>query len=274
MRKDQQVSGNLPRVRLNGAVRLFGPIIALALMAVVILSAAGYADEMFRSFNGGFRVTLPDGWSQVDYRTADYHLANAGADLDYEAAFDGNPSDPVFASEYLILTLDTTSALADSTGKLIPAEVDSVLSGVAADFDKKLVRIGSRAFRLQEHQDVVAYDTVHHVVYAVSTIDAETDDAHMNLLAMKLYKNGVANFFFYSDESSFTDNLPDFEAILASFSTDMQAANDGSGVKVADLDEKLKKEDVTNSTVVITAAVLAVFVIALVLLSRRKRRKA
>ena len=213
-------------VKRCGLTRQSGSVlstVSVALLVLILLSSPSNAGETFRSFNGGFAITLPDGWSQIDYRTADYHLANAGADLNYEAAFDGDSSDAVFAGEYLILTLDTTSGLADSSGALIAAEVDSLLASVTADFDTRLVRIGADAYQVERHQDVVAYDTTNHIAYAISTMDGETGGARRNLLAMKLYENGAANFFFYADESTFAESLVDFQSILASFTTDLTA---------------------------------------------------
>ena len=236
----------------------------LILAVMLPFAAADVSAKDFKSFNGGFKITLPESWKQVDYQTADYHLSQSGADLDYEAVFNDGSEEAMFGNQYLILTVDTV-------GTMTAAQVDSLITTLEGEFDKKSLRIGDEQYISEAHPDVIAYDTVNNVISVVSTL-ADESGSRKNLLAMKIYDKGVANFYFYSPAEIFDEGLPAFRSVLASFTTDMTSNSaDAQPVKIAKLDNE---DGLSTSSMLIILGSIVIVVIAIVAVSRKKRRSA
>src|SRR5574341_1927071 len=101
----------------------------LALVLETGVNAANYV-----SYRGGFYIQYPDDWVQVPYLTADMFLARTAPDpttLNYEAIFAPKSSEPFFATDYLILTLD-------SVEWMFPYMVDSVVDEMNKSFMENL----------------------------------------------------------------------------------------------------------------------------------------
>jgi len=254
-----QVKTNpMPRLR---AVRPRFRVLELAAVLTLALNAAAGATA-FRSYNGSFAIDIPAGWNQVDYRTADYHLKQIDADLTYEAVFSDGGGSTVFGDKYLILTVDTV-------GPLNASGIDSLLAVVDSEFNKSTQRYdGSNGdgYISEKYVDKVAYDTVHNVVSVVSTL-WEDNVKRKNVLAMKIYDRGVANFYFYSPDSLYDNGLPDFRSFLASFTTDM-STKAKQQIKIADL----KRGKETSFTIIFIGIAVALALIVFILLSRKKRQ--
>ena len=240
-------------------------VFAILILAVMLpFVAADTSAKDFKSFNGGFKITLPEGWKQVDYQTADYHLSQSGADLDYEAVFNDGEQGTTFGSQYLILTVDTVGALNDD-------QIDSLISTLESEFHKKSLRIGDEMYISEAHPDVVAYDTANKVVSVISELE-DAEGSRKNILAMRIYDRGVANFYFYSPSETYDQGLPLFRGVLASFTTDMTTkSDDATPVKVADLDQE---NSLSLSSMIIILGAIVIVVIAIVMVSRKNRRSA
>lgn len=237
---------------------------ALIVAAVTMMIALSAGATAFKSFNGGFAIDLPEGWHQVDYRTADYHLKQAEADMEYEGLFSGGTGATVFGDRYLIITVDTLGVLTDE-------QVDSVLAAVGEEFNKTVQLYAGdaeEAYISEQHIDKVAFDTVNNVAAVVTTL-WEANVKRKNVLALKFYDKGVANFYFYSPDSSYGQGLSEFRGVLASFTTDVTTrATDTQPVKIADLDQ-----DDGPSVALIIGAVAVIAIVVIVVVASRRRRQ-
>jgi hypothetical protein len=230
---------------------------------LVLVVAVTVLATTFRSFSGKFAFDIPVGWNQVDYRTADYHMKQIDSSLTFEAVFSDGGSSSVFGDKYLILTVDTVGAL-NQQG------LDSLLSSVQNEFKKKVQRYAGTdedGYISQKYIDKVAYDTVHNVISIVTTL-WDSSVKHRNVLAIKVYDHGVANFYFYSPDSLYEAGLPAFRSILASFTTDVDSKSSSKPVKVANL----KRGQETSFTIIFIVIAVALALIVFILLSRRRKK--
>ena len=211
----------------------------LVLLFTVVLAASGAAEtQTYVSFRGGFYITYPDDWVQIDYWLVDAYLLRNRADiniLDYEAAFAFKDAPSLFSGEYLILTVDTV-------GELKEWQMDSVLIELAGAFGR-LVKYNSISdFLADPEPGVPSYDTLTQTVTILNEIP-EQQALKKNLLVMKFYERGIATFYFYSPDSLFETSKSLFEQIVASFSTEnVEDALPKEQLKVADLEREESKK--------------------------------
>ena len=227
-----------------------------------LLLAATAAAETFVSYNGQFHITCPDTWEQVDYRTADYYIQQATGSLQYEAVFAAKDSPKVFEGVYVILTLDTNGALTQT-------QIDSAVGVVRESMDRPLVNLPLDSFPTGLTLNMVAYDTAHQILAAMSDVTDEGTAPRRNILVQKFYDRGMANFYFYSPDSLLSESLTSFTNMLASFSTDMSTV-EKKPVKIADLDARKSSN---SDRLVILFVGLAVILVGIIIVRARQRKK-
>jgi len=194
-----------------------GRIIGLSIVLTVVISAclpAHSTAENYVNWKGGFWLTIPEGWDKVDYRIVDRFLAMTDTSRDifnYEVVLAPEAS-RVFAEDaYLVVTFD-------STGKLSSAEADSVLEGIAESYASSV----DDAPIVQLMSDLIpGQPRINREEKAISVLSemAYRPEAMKKLwLYMKLNDRGLISLYFYSPDSTYTQNKPVFDRIVESLS--------------------------------------------------------
>lgn len=245
--------------------RPFKVAVALVLMTGwMIINPANASD--FVSFNGKFRITLPDDWERADYMTVDYWLNQAGSDqtdYHYEAVFVPKGEAAFAEADYLILTVDTIGQLSD-------AAIDSVLDGMYDIFGGEIKYQEFPDFVTRLETDAPTYDASNHTAAVISTLTQPDNSIKKSLLVMKFYDRGIANFYFYSPDSTWNENKLKFASVVQSFSTDsLDTSGEQESVKVADI--KDKSGESKGIPVAIWGGLIAV--LAAIIIARRRKRK-
>jgi hypothetical protein len=234
---------------------------AILAIAVLMLSVAVSAGE-FVSFKGKCKISFPENWAQIDYRTADLRISQAGGDIAYEAAFACSEDAVVFEGRYFILTVDTS-------GELTAPQIDSALNGVATDFGKSVREVASDMFLVNPPEDAVSYCPQLRAAAVYSHLDAGTPESRKNVVLRKFYDHGTADFYFYSPDSTFEQGLADMLTVLTSFTTENLTVAAGEPVQVGDGE----KGGMSRSLMLVIIGVLMVAVIVIWLLKRRNASK-
>ena len=239
-----------------------GVAIAGLVGALFLFGVASATAGDFVSFNGKFHITYPENWKQVDYSTADYYIGQAKGELNYEAVFHKEDSLPLFEGSYLILTIDTV-------GNLTQQQIDSVLDVLTGAFDKQIAESSPEEFLVEANKEVIVYDRENQAVAIISDVTEEEVGPRRNVLAMKFFEQGIANFYFYSPGPSFETCLPEFRAILASFATGtLERSAQAEPVRIADIED-----DGGSGTVFAYIPVAVVLAIVIGIVVRRRRRR-
>jgi len=237
------------------------------LLLTIVAAASGTAEtQTYVSLKGGFYITYPDDWAQVDYWLVDAYLLRNRMDtavLDYEAAFAFKDAPHFFSGNYLILTVDTVGELKDW-------EIDSVLIELVRSFGRRVRHSPTADFLANLEPNLPNYDTLAKTV----TILNETSEQQVlkkSLLMMKFYERGIATFYFYSPDSLFETSKSLFEQIVASLSTEnVEDALPKEQLKVADLeDPEGVHEDENKKSKKIYLYIGAALVLLIVVLIRR-----
>lgn len=237
------------------------------LLLTIVAAASGTAEtQTYVSLKGGFYITYPDDWAQVDYWLVDAYLLRNRMDtavLDYEAAFAFKDAPHFFSGNYLILTVDTVGELKDW-------EIDSVLIELVRSFGRRVRHSPTADFLANLEPNLPNYDTLAKTV----TILNETSEQQVlkkSLLMMKFYERGIATFYFYSPDSLFETSKSLFEQIVASLSTEnVEDALPKEQLKVADLeDAEGVHEDENKKSKKIYLYIGAALVLLIVVLIRR-----
>ena len=197
--------------------RLVSRLFVLALLFLLLLGTAAQAAP-YVSLRGEFSIDLPDDWAQVDYLTVDYFLRAIGADsaaYNYEAVFATNKPGQFHDNEYVILTLEPV-------GTLSRRAQDSVVADLG---------VASPKWNRETGLVTVASD--------------DPTSPKSSLFALKFYDKGIAQFFFFTPDSTFARYRPAMDQILASFSTEnIETKLPREEVKLAD---PKKVEDAARS---------------------------
>jgi hypothetical protein len=252
--------------------RIWSPLVLTGL--ALLIGALPAAAVNYVSFGGGFYITLPDDWTQVDHNLVNAYLTRNKAratSLQYEAAFAPRASEPFFAGDYFFLSVDTIGEL---TGK----RLDSVLAEMQSVFGAwiKYAPGGNTATELKANSPV--YDPDRGTVTVVNDVSHPGQSPRKNLLIMKFYERGIASFYFYSPDSLFEQSKNTFLKIVESFSTEnVEAALPREQLKVADVSQRKTEAPASEGrpeggSTVIWLGVAVVMVMALVTLMRRRRR--
>ncbi len=239
---------------------LWPALLVGALIISVNINAGTYV-----SFRGGFFIAYPEDWVQVPYLTADVFLSQMGTDqsaLDYEAVFAPKTSNPFFATDYLILALDSVEWLYDY-------QMDSVVDEMKKSFGEDVEYFQIEELPSEFRSKKPVYDKNKKLITVVNDILAGDKIVRKNLTAKKFYDKGVANFYFYSLDSLFEKSRPLFEGIVNSFSTEnVQQAIPKEEVRVSD-----GKSDKKIDWRKIFIPGGGVFIILMILAIRRLRAK-
>ncbi|RKX21806.1 MAG: hypothetical protein DRP45_11930 [Candidatus Zixiibacteriota bacterium] len=230
---------------------------------VLLCMAVTVSAETFVSFNGNFSFSYPETWIRIDYNTADYYLSQAGGNPEYEAAFAANDSTAIFQGSYLVLTVDTV-------GELSTIQIDSVVDLLSSGLNLELAEVTTDEFMTSASDKFVQFSSELKAASAVSILSENSAESRVNLLAVKFYKHGVANFYFYCLESKFDDMAPVFKQIFTSFSDEnIEDALKVEPLKIADVNNKTESNAVRNWGLIGGVVVILLIIIA----TRRIRRK-
>jgi len=231
------------------------------LLVVGMAPAVNYVSSV-----GKFYFSYPDHWVQMDYRTVDYYLAQNQADTSafrYDAVFADSANIPFHTGPYLILSVDKIEAMADY-------QIDSLLIDLYQALETTVKYGNTSDFLANPTVASPNYDTLLNEVIVLNDITDGDKVLKRNLWVMKIFDNGVANFYFFAPDSLFTESMPLFESMISSFSTENVAeAAPRENLKLADVDDD---EDDTN-TIVYFAPTGALIVIFIALMAARKRKK-
>lgn len=236
---------------------------AVLLMSCLMLLSGLAAADTFVSYGGKFHFSYPEEWVQVDYNTAAYYLSRGDDEnqVDFEAVFSEKANFIIFQGQYLILTIDTL-------GPILPEKVDSLLDNLADDFGRPIKEVSSEEFLSRTMGDTIAFDRINNLVGVETEVGGGDAGPRVNLLVMKLYEHGIANFYFYAPQVEFAASLPTYRDMAMSFSTEAVAKADPEDVRVADLDD-----DSNIGGSVVMFAGLAIILIVIIAARRKSRAK-
>ncbi|MFZ5981427.1 MAG: hypothetical protein ACOYVF_12440 [Candidatus Zixiibacteriota bacterium] len=242
-------------------------LMVLAILLFIGLSAGALKAENFVSFNGGFFIVLPENWYQVDYKTVDFYLFSGQADEEsfkYEGVFADRENVPFHNGAYLILTLELVG---DQSNK----QVDSVLKDLDSIFNdgKKYFPAGDLSTDL--NADVPYYNRDKRTISVMTEITGDDSTVKKNVWVKKFYDKGIANFYFYSPDSTFQTNKALFNDILNTFQTEnIETAAPKEKLELAKIrNEKNSADNVEKS---IPYAVLVVIIIVIIIGIKKKKR--
>jgi len=247
-------------------LRLIKKMVLLFLLATTIMMAGSVYAATYVCFRGSFYIQYPDDWLQVPYLTADMFLSRTATDqsaLNYEAVFAPKTSSPFFATDYLILTLDSMEWLYDY-------QIDSVVEEMNKSFGENIefFRIEELPSDFRSNQPV--YDKNKKVISVVNDILSGDKVVRKNLTVKKFYDKGVANFYFYSPDSLFERSRSVFDGIVSSFSTEnIQQAIPKEEGKVGD-----GKSDSLDKRKMLIPGGVGFIILVILLIRLRKAAKA
>jgi len=244
-----------------GYVRL-----VLCAMLIVLTTGLPSMAKEYVSFNGKFHITIPDHWYRADYRTVDFHLQQSTDDrevLNYEALFTPTEGGRFADDVYLLLTIDTIPELSLS-------QIDSVLRGLTETFGEGLKYAPMNDYLNSMKSDAPVYDAENKTVAVLTNISEQDMLVKKNLMVMKFYENGIANFYFYAPDTLYKRNEPIFASIVSSFSTgDLEAALPREELKVVDLESRQK----SNQKYGLPISIFVVVMIVVIVAARRRRSR-
>lgn len=251
----------------------------ILLILIVLVALTTVSAKNFISYRGGFYIELPEGWDQVDYKSVDLFLSRnqAGANTyDYEGVFSPTTNRPFFNGDYLTLTYDSTSKMDQKT-------IDSILTDLKSMFGVgiRYEPLGDLGTKL--HSQAPFYDKEQKLIYVNNDVEQPDNTVKKNLLIMKLFDRGVANFYFYAPDSTFEDSRYTFLKIVESFSTEnIDSVIPKESVAVANVDDREIPEPTeaadtdagSDRRTIAIAAVLGAAVIVIIVAARKKKAKA
>ena len=87
-------------------------------------------------------------------------------------------------------------------------------------------------------QSSIAFDRGNQLVSIENEVAGDDSGPRINLLVMKFYEHGIANYYFYIPWAEFEASLPFLKEMVTSFSTEnLDEALNREPVRVADLEE-------------------------------------
>ena len=244
-------------------ISLFGIILAAALCGTALAGT-------YVSLNGGFQITYPDDWYQVDYRTVDFYLSQGGSKrviYNYEVALAPNASAQWNAGPYMMLTID-------SIPNMTPKQVDSVLNNLAASVDRPVRSHAGNTFDAAWRAMEVSYWPDQQVGAVTIEPNITQGDRTRTLVVLKFCPVGTANFYFYAPDTLWDSGRAAFAGIISSFSTaEIEKALPKETLKVADAN-RLKEEPTSSRTKYGLPISGGLVVVLIVLIATRRRRQA
>ncbi|PWB75434.1 hypothetical protein C3F09_02240 [candidate division GN15 bacterium] len=251
--------------------------VCLRILLIGFLLAAGPATGAlagtYVSLNGGFHITYPEDWYQVDYRTVDYTLSQGGSRrtiYNYEVALAPKASPMWNAGAYMMLTID-------SIPNMTQKQIDSILQNLASSVDRPVNKNHpGMTFDAGWRPLEVAYWPDQNIGAVSIEPDVKSGDHTRTLVVLKFFPKGTANFYFYAPDTTWDASKGAFAGIMASFSTvDVEKALPKETLKVADanrLKEEPKSKGLPKSTVPVSGGIV-VILIAILAARRRRARK-
>jgi hypothetical protein len=243
--------------------------IALALLLVILASPTILADN-YVSWKGGFYITYPDHWKQIDYQTVDVFLYVNKADqdaLDYEAVFADSSSRPFFEGSYVILTLDTVAEMSQ-------LYIDSTLRDLEQTFNRSFTYTPVADFLANPETNILNYDDEKRLVTILNDIVRDGQVIKKNLMMMQFYEKGMASFYLYSPDSLYEQARGLLHDMVTSFSTEnIEAAAESPIVRVADAapkQETVQPDDSEDSSKIYLIVGVALAMILFVVIRRLK----
>ena len=244
--------------------RCFARAFAIVLLGVVAVSA-----KTFVSFNGKFYIEYPDNWDQIDYLSVDYHLSRSNPNpelLAYEAVFAPVSDQMFFDGPYLLLTVDTVT-------ELIGSAKDSALASIARGFGNSIDSSFSGDMFANLRPDAPMYDPATRLFAAETDIHEGRTLTKRNLLVVKLYERGLANFYFYAPDSLWKSAVPVFAQIARSFTAGTpQAQSTKESVKIADIETGRENSSSPKATWLILLCLVVILIALIVAVRKRKER--
>ena len=248
---------------------VFSRLTVVLLLVSPLVLAAGPSSALadtFVSFNGQFLFSYPETWMQIDYTTAEYYLTrgNPEQEVDFEAVFSVRETMVLFQGQYLILTVDTL-------GSLTPEQIDSVVAVTSEEFKHPVKEVSPDAFLTGSSRDSILFDRASGLL-AVETLVKGTETAsRVNLLVMKFYPRGIANFYFYAPEAEFVSALTDYRDMVMSFSTEnLDKALGRDSVKIAEPESEGK---IAGKYIFMFAGLVVIILAILVVRTRRAKNQ-
>ncbi|MEW5795340.1 MAG: hypothetical protein AB1772_03170 [Candidatus Zixiibacteriota bacterium] len=241
-------------------------VIGCTILAVVgsyVPAGAG----TFVSYNGKFHFVYPESWIQVDYTTAEVYLTRGDPEkeVDFEAVFSETKTYALFQGLYLILTVDTV-------GQLLPEQIDSVVNTLTREFRRPIKEVTPDAFLAAPCRDSIVFDREGGRVSIESEVPGDRSGPRTNLLAMKFYEHGIANFYFYAPSAEYAGGLPILRHMVMSLSIgETPPAVSAEPVKVADIGTDGKKA--RNYGLYFGGPLFIIFVIVIVRLRKKKAQR-
>jgi len=240
----------------------------VVLIGLVVMSTNVVAGT-FVSFNGKFSFTYPDSWAQVDYQTAEFYLTRGDPEneVDFEAVFSEKETFVLFQGQYLILTVDTV-------GGLSPEQIDSVMADMSEEFDRPINETAPEVFMTGSSRDSIMFDRANNLVAIETEVAGNDSGPRVNLLVMKFYEQGIANYYFYTPTVEFIPSLPTYRGMVTSFSTQelVDALRSDDEVRIADLDND--DDSVGRYSLMFGGLfIILVIVLAMRIRSRNKKNK-
>lgn len=239
---------------------------------IIVLSvlATTVAAKEYVSLNGGFYITYPDSWTQIEYQTVDLFLSRNDADSAaylYEVVLAAN-AEKFFTDDYLIIRIDSIDNMSDR-------KRDSVLNYHSLMYDQPVKYLSMDEIIKNIQPDIPYHDraTNSTVIYRPIPIPGGKDK--FNLIFFRFTDYGVVKFFFYSVNDQFETKKTEFSKIFNSFSTEnIEAKLKGDEIKIADIDTKQEpKKENKSKYYFIFPGLGGFFIIMLIIIIGRKKKR-
>jgi len=237
----------------------------MAVLAGIALLAIPAPAETFVSFNGRFKFACPDTWLQVDYTTAEYYLSRGDPEkeVDFEAVFSEKETFAVFQGQYLVLTVDTVGGLSSE-------QIDSVLTDLSEEFGRPRRDVTPDSFLAAPDLESIEFDSTNALASIRTDVAADNAETRVNLLIMKFYEHGIANFYFYAPVAEFAQGIPTYRDMVLSLTTeDLDGSLESEPVKVADLEEA---GGVVNTYLMLFGGLFVMVLFVLIIRIRARRQ--
>jgi hypothetical protein len=227
-------------------------------------------------WKGGFYITYPDHYRQVDYYTVDAFLKAQGADqktLDYEAVFADSSSRPFFDGEYFILTVEPREEFGID-------QVDSMLASYRYSFMTGVRHAPLATYLAAPSRNVPYYDAEMGVIAITNDVTRDNQILKRGMIVERMYRRGVASFFFYAPDSLFDRHtIAVIDTVIRSFSMEnLELVAPKEQVKVADLSRidttsKPPSDDALKKRAYIGVPTFTFVLIVIIIAARRRRKR-
>jgi len=253
-------------------VRTAGYTVVTAMLVILLGSISAIAGN-FVSWKGGFHITIPDNFEQIDYRVVDSVLVTNRADrsvFNYEAVFADSSAEPFTAGEYFIINVD-------STGELSKTRRDSVLDNLGDSFGRDVGYYPITEFVTNLSTNFPTYDRDLQMASVIAAVSQPDGSVKRNLMLMRFYEHGIATFYYYAPDSIFEAGVDRMREIVASMSTEnLDAAVTHEKPKITEARPSDKPEttqqDEDDSTTIVPYLVLVVILVVVLAVQIKKRK--